>query len=167
MTETAGSAMASPLRVSCPSDQGQSRQFRRRARRFTSICGVLRLPRGEYKCKCGHIHVPWETQQLLKGWYTQRAAAVMMRLATQLNYRAAAAELKHHGIKVSHTTLHQKVRAWSAGESVSDYVAKASLDVGARWYVSCDGATRTHLLAGRRLKSAAWVKIIRTRTEHR
>jgi hypothetical protein len=57
-----------------------------------------------------------------------------------LNYRAAAAELEHQGnLKVSHTTLHQKVREWSAGESVSDYVAKESLDVGARWYVSCDG----------------------------
>ena len=42
-------------------------------------------------------------------------------------------------IEVSHTTLHQKVQAWSSGESVSDYVAKESLDVGARWYVSCDG----------------------------
>ena len=71
--------------------------------------------------------------------YTHQVAGVMMRLAAQLNYRAAAAELKHQGIEVSHTTLHQKVRAWSSGESVSDYVAEASLDVGERWYVSCDG----------------------------
>ena len=62
-----------------------------------------------------------------------------MRLAAQLNDRAAAAELKHHGIDVSHTTLHQKVREWSEGEETSDYVAKQSLDAEARWYVSCDG----------------------------
>ena len=50
-----------------------------------------------------------------------RVAAAMMRLAAQLNYRAAAAELKHQGIEVSHTTLHQKVQAWSSYKSVSDY----------------------------------------------
>ena len=62
-----------------------------------------------------------------------------MRLAAQLNYRAAASELKHHGIKVSHTTLHQKVREWSEGETICDYVDAQSLEAGARWYVSCDG----------------------------
>ena len=41
----------------------------------------------------------------------QGVAAAMMRLAAQLNYRAAAAELKHQGIEVSHTTLHEKVQA--------------------------------------------------------
>ena len=139
LSETSGSAEASPVSVRCPSCQGESRRFRRRARSFRSICGVLRLPRWEYKCQCGHIHVPWEAKQLLKGRYTQAVAAAMMRVAAQLNYRAAAAELKHQGIEVSHTTLHEKVREWSAGESVSDYVGKESLDVGARWYVSCDG----------------------------
>ena len=143
VSETSGSAAASPVSVSCPSRQGQSRRFRRRVRCFTSLCGVLRLPRWEYKCQCGHIHVPWDAKQLLKGRYTQAVAAAMMRVAAQLNYRAAAAELKHQGIEVSHTTLHQKVQAWSSGESVSDYVAKESLDVGARWYVSCDGC-HTH-----------------------
>ena len=140
LSETSGSAEASPVSVRCPSCQGESRRFRRRVRSFTTLCGVLRLPRWEYKCHCGHIHVPWEAKQLLKGRYTQAVAAAMMRVAAQLNYRAAAAELEHQGnLKVSHTTLHQKVREWSAGESVSDYVAKESLDVGARWYVSCDG----------------------------
>ena len=147
ISETSGSAAASPVRVSCPSCQGQSRRFRRRVRCFTSLCGVLRLPRWEYKCQCGHIHVPWDAKQLLKGRYTQAVAAAMMRVAAQLNYRAAAAELKHQGIEVSHTTLHQKVQAWSSGESVSDYVAKESLDAGARWYVSCDGC-HTHSRSG-------------------
>lgn len=139
ISETAGSSVASAVSVSCPSCQGESRRFRRRVRCFTSLCGVLRLPRWEYKCQCGHIHVPWDAKQPLKGRYTQAVAAAMMRLAAQLNYRAAATELKHQGIEVSHTTLHQKVQAWSSGESVSDYVAKESLEVGARWYVSCDG----------------------------
>ena len=139
LSETSGSAVASPASVACPSCQGESRRYRRRGRCFTTVCGVLRLSRWEYKCQCGHIHVPWDAKQGLKGRYTQGVAAAMMRLAAQLNYRAAAAELKHQGIEVSHTTLHQKVQAWSSGESVSDYVAKESLDVGARWYVSCDG----------------------------
>ena len=125
--------------VVCRECQGRSRRYRQRSRSFTTLCGVLRLPRWEYKCQCGAIHVPWEAKQHLKGRYTQRVAAAMMRLAAQLNYRAAAAELKHQGIEVSHTTLHQKVQAWSSGESVSDYIAEASLDVGERWYVSCDG----------------------------
>ena len=139
LSETSGSAVASPASVACPSCQGESRRYRRRGRCFTTVCGVLRLSRWEYKCQCGHIHVPWDAKQGLKGRYTRGVAAAMMRLAAQLNYRAAAAELKHQGIEVSHTTLHQKVQAWSSGESVSDYVAKESLDVGARWYVSCDG----------------------------
>ena len=63
----------------------------------------------------------------------------MMRLAAQLNYRAAASELKHQGIEVSHTTLHQKVRAWSETEEIAAYVDEQSLERGARWYVSCDG----------------------------
>ena len=83
--------------------------------------------------------MPWEARQGLKGRYTQQVAATMMRLAAQLNYRAAAAELKHHGIEVSHTTLHQKVREWSEGETVSAYVDEQSLEADARWYVSCDG----------------------------
>ena len=137
--ETSGSAAASAMSVACPSCQGQSRRYRRRGRCFTTVCGVLRLPRWEYKCQCGHIHVPWDAKQGLKGRYTQGVAAAMMRLAAQLNYRAAAAELKHQGIEVSHTTLHQKVREWGSGEEVSDYVDEQSLEAGARWYVSCDG----------------------------
>ena len=139
LSETSGSAAASAMSVACPSCQGQSRRYRRRGRCFTTVCGVLRLPRWEYKCQCGHIHVPWDAKQGLKGRYTQGVAAAMMRLAAQLNYRAAAAELKHQGIEVSHTTLHQKVREWGSGEEVSDYVDEQSLEAGARWYVSCDG----------------------------
>ena len=139
LSETASAPAASPVSVSCPSCQGHSHRHRCRARNFTTACGVVRVRRWEYKCQCGSIDVPWEARQGLKGQYTPRVSETMMRLAAQLNYRAAAAELEHHGIKVSHTTLHQKVGEWSSGESVCDYVDEQSLEVGARWYVSCDG----------------------------
>ena len=139
LSETASSKTVSPVSVPCPSCQGHSHRHRCRARNFTTTCGVVRVSRWEYKCKCGHIHVPWESKQGLKGQYTQKVAAAMMRLAAQLDYRSAASELKHQGIEVSHTTLHQKVQAWSEGEKVSDYVDATSVDVGERWYVSCDG----------------------------
>lgn len=139
LSETAGAPETSAMTVSCPSCEKQSRRFRRRMRSFTSLCGVLRLPRWEYKCRCGHLHVPWESKQGLKGRYTQKVAATMMRLAAQLNYRAAASELKHHGIQVSHTTLHQKVSEWSEGEAIAASVDEMPLDPGSRWYVSCDG----------------------------
>ena len=83
--------------------------------------------------------MPWDAKQPLLAGYTQKVAAVMMRLAAQLNYRVAAAELKHQGIQVSHTTLHQKVQTWSEGEKVSDYVDEVSVGEGERWFVSCDG----------------------------
>ena len=148
LSQTASSTEGSPVSVSCPSCQKHSHRYRCRARNFTTACGVLRLPRWEYKCKkCGCIHVPWEVRQGVKGQYTRQVAATMMRLAAQLNYRAAAAELKHHGIQVSHTTLHKKVREWSADEVVSDYVDEQSLEAGARRYVSCDGC-HTNALEG-------------------
>ena len=139
LSETASSTEAWPASVSCASCEGESRRYRCRGRNFTTACGVVRVLRWEYKCKCGAIDTPWEVGQGLRGQYTQRVSETMMRLSAQLNYRGAAAELKHHGIQVSHTTLHKKVQEWSAGEEASDYVDKQSLDAGARWYVSCDG----------------------------
>ena len=152
LSETASSTEASPVSVRCPSCQGHSHRYRCRGRNFTTACGVVRLRRWEYKCKCGSIHVPWEVRQGLKGQYTQHVSATMMRLAAQLNYRAAAAELEHHGIEVSHTTLHQKVREWSEGEAVSDYVDEQSLDAGSRRYVSCDGCHANSLQGWKEVK---------------
>jgi len=143
LSETAGSAEASPVSVRCPSCQKHSHRFRRRSRGWTTLCGVVRVCRWEYKCSDGHIHEPWDARQPVKGRYTQKVAETMMRLAAQLNYRSAASELKHQGVEVSHTTLHQKVRAWSAGEDISAYVDEQSLEEGARWYVSTDGC-HTH-----------------------
>ena len=141
LSEVADRQEPATAKVVCPScETRRSRRFRRRGRSFTTTCGIVRVLRWTYKCPCGHIHgSPWEARQPLKGRYTHKVAAVMMRLAAQLDYRAAAAELKHQGIEVSHTTLHKKVQAWSEGEATSDYVDKQSLDAGARWYVSCDG----------------------------
>ena len=102
--------------------------------------------------------MPWEARQGLKGQYTQQVSATMMRLAAQLNYRAAAAELKHHGIEVSHTTLHQKVRAWSEGEAVSDFVDEQSLEADARWYVSCDGCYTNSLTGWQEVKVGSLCK---------
>ena len=79
LSETAGSTRGSPVSLPCPSCQGHSHRHRRRARNFTTVCGVLRLPRWEYKCKCGSIHVPWETRQELKGQYTQQVSATMKK----------------------------------------------------------------------------------------
>ena len=63
----------------------------------------------------------------------------MCRLSARLDFREASEELAHHGIEISHTTLQQKVRQWSEGESVCDYVDEQTLEAGSRWYVSCDG----------------------------
>ena len=138
--------------VVCSSCEGSSFRQRRRGRNFTTRCGVVRVFRWEYKCGCGHTEVPWDARQPLKGCYTHKVAGVMMRLAAQLNYRAASAELKHQGIKVSHTTLHEKVREWSAGEEVSDYVDKQSLEDDARWYVSADGCYTNSLEGWKEVK---------------
>ena len=139
LSEIAAAPEMATKSVVCQACGGRSRRYRQRRRSFTTVCGVLRVSRWEYKCRCGHIQVPWDAKQPLLDGYTQKVAAVMMRLAAQLNYRAAAAELKHQGIQVSHTTLHQKVQAWSEGKKVSDYVDETSVGEGERWYVSCDG----------------------------
>ena len=71
--------------------------------------------------------------------YTLGVAKTMCRLAARLDFREAAEELKHHGIRVSHTTLRDKIQRWASGESVSASVDRHSLEPGSRGYVSCDG----------------------------
>ena len=92
------------------------------------------------------VHVPWEAKQLLKGRYTQAVAAPCR----------CTVELSSGGIEV----IHEKVREWSAGESVSDYV---SLDVGAGgmsvvMHLRCHTNSR---VGWQEVKVAASVKIIR------
>lgn len=84
--------------------------------------------------------VPWQVQEGLKaGAYTLGVAKTLCRLAARLDFREAAEELKHHGIRVSHTTLQQKVQQWASGKNVSDSVSPQPLVDRSRWYVSCDG----------------------------
>ena len=125
--------------VVCPVCAEDCRRFRKRRRRFRTLCGEIRVDRWVYKCPSGHFHAPWDAHQGFKGSFTPGVAETMCRLAAQLNYRAAAAELRHHGICISHTTLHQKVREWSSGEQSATYVDEQALEPTSRWYVSADG----------------------------
>ena len=124
----------------CAVCQGELRRFRKRQRCVETLCGVVGVSRWVYRCEaCGHYHVPWDADEGLKEGFTVNVAKAMCRLSARLDFREASEELAHHGIEVSHTTLQQKVRQWSEGESVSDYVDEQSLEEGSRWYVSCDG----------------------------
>ena len=126
-------------RLSCPECQRACRRYRKRGRNFLTLCGEMRVDRWVYVCEAGHWHVPWDIAEGFKDGCTRGVASAMCRLSAQLDYRSAAAELEHQGIKVSHTRLHQKVRKWAAGEKVSDYVDEQNLEAMSRWYVSCDG----------------------------
>ena len=94
--------------VSCPKCGEACRPWCSRARRITTLCGVIRVERWVYSCACGHYAVPWDAKQKLRGQYTHRVAEAMCRLSALLDYREAASELSHQGIEVSHTTLQQK-----------------------------------------------------------
>ena len=131
---------ASSVSVSCSACEGKLRRFRKRQRHVQTLCGVVGVSRWVYRCDaCDVYHVPWDSQVGLKEGFTASVAKAMWRLSARLDFREASEELTHHGIEVSHTTLQQKVRQWSEGESVSDYVDEQSLEAGSRWYVSCDG----------------------------
>ena len=125
--------------VLCPECEGECRRYRRRCRRFLTLCGEIGVERWVYVCEQGHYQTPWEETKGFKDGCTVGVASAMCRLASRLNYRAAAEELSHQGIEVSHTTLQKKVRKWSEGEEVSDYVEAQRLEPTARGYVSCDG----------------------------
>ena len=115
--------------------------MRQRPCYIETLCGVVRVSRWVYRCGCGATVVPWDSQAGLKeGAYTLSVAKTMCRLAARLDFREETTEeLKHHGIRVSHTTLQQKVQRWASGGSVSAHVDRQSLAPGLRWYVSCDG----------------------------
>ena len=126
--------------VACAACSGEARRLRQRKCYIETLCGVVRVSRWVYRCACGVSVVPWDSREGLKdGAYTVGVAQTMCRLAARLDFREAASELKHHGIRVSHTTLQHKIQRWAAGESISTYVDPQSLEPGSRWYVSCDG----------------------------
>ena len=110
------SSCDAPERVSCPECGSVGmRRYRRRGRRFQTLCGEIRVERWVYVCEQGHYQTPWEQTAGFKAGCTVGVAEVMCRLASRLNYRTAAEELSHHGIHISHTTLHAKVRKWAEG----------------------------------------------------
>ena len=137
ISQKAGEQTCEP--VECPECEQVCRPWCKRARRITTVCGVIRVERWVYRCASGHNHVPWEAEQKLRGQYTHRVAEAMCRMASCFDFRAAAKELFRQGIQVSHTTLHQKVREWSEALSVSEQVEPQTLEENQRWYVSCDG----------------------------
>ena len=143
--------------VVCPVCQAAGmRRYRQRGCRFRTVCGEVYVQRWVYKCPSGHFHVPWDRHQGFKEGFTVGVAKMMCRLAAQLNYRMAAKELQHHGIHISHTTLHQKVRQWASGKAVSDYVSQQELEATSRWYVSCDGVqTSGHSEGWKEVKTGA------------
>lgn len=129
----------------CAVCQGELRRFRKRQRCVETLCGVVSVSRWVYRCDaCGHYHVPWDADEGLKEGFTVNVAKAMCRLSARLDFREASEELAHHGIEINHTTLQQKVRQWSEGESVCDYVDEQTLEASSRWYVSCDGV---HMLS--------------------
>ena len=133
-------AESDSVSVACQACGGEARRLRQRECYIETLCGVVRVSRWVYRCACGVSVVPWNSQEGLKdGAYTLGVAKTMCRLAARLDFREAAEELKHHGIRVSHTTLKDKIQRWASGESVSTYVDPESLDPGSRGYVSCDG----------------------------
>ena len=133
-------AESSWVSVACSACSGEARRLRQRGCYIETLCGVVRVSRWVYRCACGVSVVPWQSREGLKdGAYTLGVAKTMCRLTARLDFREAAEELKHHGLRVSHTTLQHKVQRWASGESVSAYVDRQSLAPGARWYVSCDG----------------------------
>ena len=135
----------SPVSVDCPDCKGTLRRFRQCRRYVETLCGAVRGSRWVYRCDgCGHYHVPWDADEGLKDGYTVSVAKAMCRLSARMDFREASEELAHHGIRISHTMLQQKVQQWSEGMSVSDYVNQQALEVGSRWYVSADGV---HTLA--------------------
>ena len=139
--------------VACESCDGEARRLRQRACYIETLCGVVRVSRWVYRCACGVCVVPWDAQEGLKdAAYTLGVAKTMCRLAARLDFREAAEELKYHGIRVSHTTLQQKVQRWASRESVSAYVDAQSLAPGSRWYVSCDGCHTASTQEGQEVK---------------
>ena len=119
VSQMAGEQTCEP--VECPEREQVCRPWCPRARRRTTVCGVIRVERWVYHCASGHTHVPWEAEQKLRGQYTHRVAEAMCRMASCFDFRAAAKELFRQGIQVSHTTLHQKVGEWQSHSIVGIY----------------------------------------------
>ena len=77
---------------------------------------------------------------------------MMCRFAVNFDYRAAAEELARQGVKVSHTTIHKKVREWSKDLRAVEQVEQQTLEPNERWYVSVDGCHTNSLVGWKETK---------------
>ena len=137
VSQVASQPSAEP--VACPQCEQACRPIQKRGVNITTLCGKVRVQRWVYECGSGHYHRPWDACQKLKGKWTHHVAERMCYMAAHFDYRAAAKELSFQGIKVSHTTLHQKVREWLSELRASEQVEPQQLVANQRWYVGCDG----------------------------
>lgn len=118
---------------------GELQRAQKRPRYVETLCGAVRIYRWEYRCEAGHSHIPWDVREDVAEGYTKSVRETMCRLAARLDYREATSELRHHGMRITHTTFQKRVQAWASGQSISEAVSPQVLPEGSRWYVSCDG----------------------------
>ena len=79
------------VRVSCLECGGVGlRRYRRRCRRFQTMCGEIRVERWVYVCDQGHYQTPWEATAGFKDGCTVGVAEAMCHLASRLNYRSGS-----------------------------------------------------------------------------
>jgi len=133
VSKKAGEKESEP--VECPECKVPCRPLRKREKHWTTLCGKINISRWVYSCGQGHTYPSWENK--------------MCCLSARLDYRAAAEELSHQGIEVSHTILHQNVHKWSKDLNVCEQVETQELSANQNQryerllafpgYVSCDG----------------------------
>ena len=152
VSESAGVHSRVPVACPEPGCEELCRPWRKKVRRVSTRCGVIRVVRWVHRCGSGHTHVPWDSAEGLRGQYTRSVSESMCRLASRLDFREASEELSHQGIKVSHTTLHQKVREWASELSVPAVVNPQKLLPNERWYIACDGCHTNSLDGWKEIK---------------
>ena len=123
--------------VECPTRKEPCRPLRKRERKFTILCGKIRINRWVYCCEQGHRQVQWEAKQKYR--INHRVVEAMCRLSARLDDREASEELSHQGIAVSHTNLYQHLCKWSEDLNVCEHLETHKLEENQRWYVGCDG----------------------------
>ena len=57
--------------VSGPECEGRCRRYRKRCRRFLTVCGEIYVERWVYVCEAGHYQTPWEAGGFSLGSETQ------------------------------------------------------------------------------------------------
>ena len=129
---------------------GSLRRHQKRCRYVETLCGVVRVRRWEYRCDRGPSHIPWDVNEGVKEGYTKGVSETMCRLSGRLDYREAALELKHHGIRVSHTTLEKRFSTGHRGKASRSRSHHSRLPRGLGGMSVVMGFIPTRLTAGRR-----------------